>query len=324
MKRILITGVAGFIGFHLAKKFLDKNFYVLGIDNLCKTYNPKLKDLRIKKLQKIINFKFIKLDINKINEQNNLTLNQHKIDSIFHLAAQAGIRESIDSPRKFFKDNIDGTLEVFEYAKKKRVKKIYYASSSSVYGKCNIYPSKETLNTNKPISIYGLTKIADELIAYYYKNTFKINSIGFRFFTVYGPYGRSDMSIPIFISSILKNKKIKLLNYGNNYRDYTYVDDVIANIFNCYEKSKNKKEFFEILNIGGERNIKLKKLIELMFIIIGKKTKIDYIKANPLDPTNSLASNTKIRNYTNYKITTKLEDGIKKTSDWIKKNLQYF
>ena len=322
MKKILITGSAGFIGFHLARKLLKEKYYVIGIDNLVKTYNPKIKILRIKELKKYNNFKFIKLDINDLNKKNKIQ--EIKFECIFHLAAQAGVRQSLDFPQKFFKDNINGTLEVFEYAKKKNIKRIYYASSSSVYGKSNVYPSNETININKPISIYGLTKTTNELIAYYYQNTFRISSIGFRFFTVYGTYGRPDMSIPIFITSILKNKTIKLLNYGNNYRDYTYVEDVIKNIWICFKKTQKNKLFYNVYNIGGEHTIKLKELVKLISKIIKKKTRIKLVQANNLDVKTSLADNSKIKKFTKNSKITNLETGIKETYHWIKKNLKYF
>ena len=154
---------------------------------------------------------------------------------------------SQENPELFINDNILKTVKLFEYARQRKINKIFYASSSSVYGNLNKYPSKENLNINKPLSIYGITKSSNEDLAYYYNFVYKINSIGFRFFTVYGPYGRPDMSIYIFFKAFLNNKKIFLFNKGNNYRDYTYIDDVINQIYACIKKTQKRKKFLKFL-----------------------------------------------------------------------------
>lgn len=202
-KNILITGVAGFIGFHLAKHLIKNKFNVYGLDNYSKSYELKIKKLRIQILKKNTNFLFINKDIKKIDS----SFKNKKFDAIFHLAAEAGVRRSLKKPLEYIEENISNTIRVFEYAKKNKIKKIYYASSSSIYGDKGIYPTDETVTTNQPISIYGITKISTENIAYYYFKIFNINSVGFRFFTVFGPYGRPDMSIFIFIKSILKKRQ---------------------------------------------------------------------------------------------------------------------
>ena len=206
-KKILITGVCGFIGFHLSKHFLKNGFKVVGLDNLRKTYNHVYKQKRLKILSNETNFKFKKIDLKNLN-----TLKEKKFELIIHLAGEAGVRDSIKRPNFFIKENLENTVTVFEFAKDNNIKDIFYASSSSVYGKCNTYPSKETLTINKPLSVYGLSKSSCELLAYYYKEIFNINSIGLRFFTVYGPLGRPDMSMNIFINNIIQNKKITLFN----------------------------------------------------------------------------------------------------------------
>ena len=201
-KIILITGVSGFIGFHLAKSLLKKKFKIIGIDNYSKSYETNIKKIRTLKLKENKNFFFYKKDLKNINS----FLKNKQIDTIFHLAAEAGVRRSIEKPLEYIEENISNTIRIFEFAKKNKIKKIYYASSSSIYGDKGIYPTSEKIQTNQPISIYGVTKISTENIAHYYFKIFKINSVGFRFFTVFGPYGRPDMSIFIFIKSIIKKK----------------------------------------------------------------------------------------------------------------------
>ncbi len=311
--RILITGAAGFIGFHLSNLFLKKNHEVIGLDNLCKSYGVKYKLERLKLLKKNKKFKFYQIDINEISK-----IKGKRIDYIIHLAAQAGVRLSQEKPEIFIKDNILGTLRIFEFAKKNKINKIFYASSSSVYGNANIFPSKETININKPLSIYGITKSSNEDLAYYYNFVDGINSIGFRFFTVYGPYGRPDMSVGIFFKAFLKKQKIYLFNKGNNYRDFTYVDDIINQIYVCFLKTKNKKKFFKIFNIGGESTILIKNLVKLIQKITGKKTKIIMSKKNKLDPTKSLANNNALNKFTRYRKKTTLSEGLLKVYNNIK------
>ena len=201
-KKILITGVSGFIGFHLAKLLLTKKYKVIGIDNFSNSYEINIKKIRTSKLKEFKNFTFYKNDLSSIDS----FLKVKGINIIFHLAAEAGVRRSIKKPLEYVEENISNTIRIFEYAKKNKIKKVYYASSSSIYGDKGIYPTNERVQTDQPISIYGVTKICTENIAHYYFKIFKINSVGFRFFTVFGPYGRPDMSIFIFIKSIIKKK----------------------------------------------------------------------------------------------------------------------
>tara|TARA_Y100000389_G_scaffold194397_1_gene224334 strand:- start:1027 stop:1980 length:954 start_codon:yes stop_codon:yes gene_type:complete len=314
---ILITGAAGFIGFHLSNLFLNQNHKIIGIDNLCKSYGVKYKKERLKILNKNKNFKFYKLDIKNINK-----IKEKKIDYIVHLAAQAGVRLSQEKPELFINDNILGTLKIFEFAKKNKIKKIFYASSSSVYGNSNIFPSNEKININKPLSIYGITKSTNEDLAYYYNFVDGISSIGFRFFTVYGPYGRPDMSIGIFFKAFLNKQKIYLFNKGNNYRDFTYVDDIVNQIYACFLKTKNEKKFLKVFNIGGESTILIKNLLKLIQKITNKNTKIIYTKKNKLDPVKSLANNNAIKKFTGYTKKTKINEGLLKVYKNIKFTLQ--
>ncbi|MDC1177942.1 NAD-dependent epimerase/dehydratase family protein [Candidatus Pelagibacter sp.] len=316
MKKILITGAAGFIGFHLSNLLLKKGFNIVGIDSIEESYGKAIKKQRIFSLNKNKNFKFYKSSINQIDKI------KGKIDLIIHLAAEAGVRKSLLNPYFYIDQNINQTIRVFEYARKNKINKVFYASSSSVYGNNNIYPSNEKMSITKPLSIYGITKIASENIAYYYKEIFNINSYGLRFFTVYGPFGRPDMSIFIFFKNILQNKLITLNNYGKNLRDYTYVDDVTMFIEKLIKKSINQKKFFNIFNIGGKRNISLLNVIKLIEKITDKKAKLKLVEKNKLDPFNSLASMKKLEKFVNFKKSTKIEDGLKITFSWIKTYLK--
>ena len=316
MKKILITGAAGFIGFHLSNLLLKKGFNIVGIDSIEESYGKTIKKQRILSLNKNKNFKFYKSSINQIDKI------KSKIDLIIHLAAEAGVRKSLLNPYYYIDQNINQTIRVFEYARKNKINKVFYASSSSVYGNNNIYPSNEKMSITKPLSIYGVTKIASENIAYYYKQIFNINSYGLRFFTVYGPFGRPDMSIFIFFKNILQNKTIYLNNYGKNLRDYTYVEDVTDFILKLINKSKKQKNFYDIFNIGGKKNISLLKVIKLIEKITNKKAKLKLVKKNKLDPFNSLASMKKLEKFVKFKKSTKIEDGLKITFNWIKKYLK--
>ena len=313
-KIILITGVSGFIGFHLAKSLLKKKFKIIGIDNYSKSYETNIKKIRTLKLKENKNFLFYKKDLKNIDS----FLKVKGINIIFHLAAEAGVRRSIEKPLEYVEENISNTIRIFEFAKKNKIKKIYYASSSSIYGDKGIYPTSEKIQTDQPISIYGVTKICTENIAHYYFKIFKINSVGFRFFTVFGPYGRPDMSIFIFIKSILKKKTINLINKGKNFRDFTYIDNVISYMIAVFNKTKNNKIFFHIFNIGGEKTISINLLVKKLETFIGLKARKRNTPKINLDPDFSLANSKKIKKFTNKSFKHNLDDGLKETIKWMK------
>jgi len=313
-KKILITGVSGFIGFHMARLLLEKDYKVFGIDNYSKSYELNIKKLRTSKLKKFKNFKFFKKDIKNID----LILKKMKFDCIFHLAAEAGVRRSISKPLEYVEENISNTIRIFEFAKKNKIKNIYYASSSSIYGDKGIYPTNENVAIDQPISIYGVTKICTESIAHYYYKIFKINSVGFRFFTVFGPYGRPDMSIFIFIKSILKRKRIYLNNNGKNFRDFTYIDNIILYMFEVFIKTKNKKNFHYVFNIGGEKTISINALVKKLEIFLGLKAIKKNMPKIDLDPDFSLANSRKIKKFIKKSFKHNFDYGLKETIHWIK------
>ena len=307
-KYVFVTGAAGFIGFHLIKKLIEQDIYVIGIDNINSYCSVKLKNKRIKLLKKSKKFLFVKNDLKNLDK----IKIDYEIESIFHLAASAGVRDSINHPTKFIDENIKNTIKVYEFAKRKNIKKVYYASSSSVYGYNNIFPSNEKLQLNKPLSIYGITKITTESIASYYLKIFNISSVGFRFFTVYGPLGRPDMSIYLFLNAIKKNKTLILNNKGNNYRDYTHVNEIIFYLYNVYLKTKNKKKFNLVFNIGGAKSYKLTYVVKIIEKFLDKKAKISLRPKLMVDPIRSLASNKKIKKFIKKKFKSiTLEEGIK-------------
>lgn len=313
--RYLITGAAGFIGFHLTKKLIEKKIFVIGIDNLNDYYDKSLKINRLKILKKSKYFKFIKLDISDFKNLN-FVFKKNKINKVINLAAYAGVNYSLKHPEKYIFTNEIGFFNILELVKKYKVKKLFFASSSSVYGLNNL-PFKETQNTDAPISLYAATKKNNEVLAYYYSKQFNINIIGIRFFTVYGPYGRPDLSIFKFCKQILSNKKLKLFNKGNNYRDFTYIDDLIDNLLKLID-IKNKKNFFKILNISSGKKIKIFDLVKLLEKKLQKKAKIILEKKLSTDITASLSYSSELRKIIKVRKPTTFNFGISKFISWYK------
>ena len=234
-KNILVTGAAGFIGFHYSKFLLEKNYTVIGIDNLNKYYDKKIKLNRIKILNKFKKFKFFKNDILNFKFLKKLMKNSN-ISIIVHLAAQAGVRFSISNPESYISNNIKGFLNILELSKLFRIKHLVYASSSSIYGLNRKIPFNVKHGASHPISIYAASKRSNELMAHVYSNLYNLPTSGLRFFTVYGPWGRPDMSLFKFIDLGTKNKKIQLFNYGNHVRDFTYIDDAVEIVYRVMKK----------------------------------------------------------------------------------------
>ena len=314
--RVLITGSAGFIGFHLSKYFLDNKFSVIGIDNLNDYYSVKLKISRNNILKKYNNYKFYKSDI--INKDKIFRIfKENKIDFVINLAAQAGVQYSLKNPFVYVKTNILGFLNIIEASKKYKVKKILYASSSSIYGSNKIFPFKENQKTDNPISLYAATKKSNELIANVYSYIFKIKFIGLRFFTVYGPWGRPDMSLFIFTKNILNNKKIVVYNKGNMFRDFTYIDDIVDVVYRLAISKKIKKSF-NIFNIGGSRSIRLNKYINLIEKYTNKKAKKIYKEKLKSDVEKTLSNTQNLKKVIQKEKYTKVESGIQNFISWYK------
>lgn len=310
---ILVTGGAGFIGFHTAKKLLSKNHKVIIVDNFNNYYDPKIKYNRIKQIKANKNLKIYKTDISDFKKISKI-FQENKIDKICHLAAQAGVRYSIENPFIYEESNLKGFINILECAVKFKIKNIVFASSSSIYGDNKMKKTgfSEQDKTDCPISLYGATKKSDELIAYSYHKMHKINFIGLRFFTVYGPWGRPDMALFKFTKNILKNKPIDVYNNGKMQRDFTYIDDIVDGIVKCL----NKNFKFEIFNLGNSRTIQLKYFIKIIEKELNKKAKIKYLPMQMGDVTKTFANITKAKRMLNFKPKTNIEKGIKNFISW--------
>ena len=315
---IVVTGCAGFIGFHLTKNLLEKNKKVIGIDIIDKYYDPKKKKDRLKILNKYKNFKFFKIDLNKYDLIYSKIKN-YKVELIIHLAAQPGVRISIKKPHNTLKQNLVPFINILEIARLKRVKKFLFASSSSIYGDTKIYPFVEKDNQNVPVSVYGATKLSNEIIASSYSKNFNMKTIALRFFTVYGPYGRPDMAYYSFLDDLKKNKKIRVFNKGHMMRDFTYVDDVIKGIISLI--NFNMKKNHDVINIGKGKPDQLMELIKLIEVNYKKKFKIEYTKNIPNGDIKKTFSNVnKAKKLIKWKPKVNLDEGIKRFVNWYKLN----
>jgi len=316
--KILVTGSAGFIGYHLCRSLLNDKLKVLGIDNLNNYYDVNLKLSRLKKLRKYENYLFEKIDI---VDRGSLAkvFNNFNPDIVINLAAQAGVRYSIENPYAYMESNLVGFLNIIELCRYKNVKSFIYASSSSVYGANITLPFKENHRVQKPISLYGATKRANELIAHSYSKLYDLNTTGLRFFTVYGPWGRPDMAMFIFTKNILEGIPIEVYNNGKMMRDFTYIDDIIFGIRSAIDKNSK----CEIFNLGNNKNEKLMDMITIIEKKLGIKAIIDYKKIQLGDVTDTLADITKSKKDLNYNPLTNIKDGIPLFVDWYKDYFSY-
>ena len=311
--KILITGSAGFIGFNFSKFLLvNTNFKIIGLDNFNDYYDVNLKRNRNRILLKFKNYKFKKIDICN-NKNLNKIFKKEKFDFVFHFAAQAGVRYSIKNPRKYIDSNYLGFFNILENSNFYKVKRLFYASSSSIYGENSKFPLKEKYLTY-PKNIYGLSKKSNEELSEFYNRYYGLRSIGLRFFTVYGEWGRPDMMMIKYISAFFNKKKFILHNFGNHVRDFTYVGDVVKILF-LLLKNNNKIKNFEILNVCSNNPIPLSKIIKTMkennIVPKIKKTSLqmaDIIKTH--------GDNKKILRITNFRKFSSIKDSIKKTIMW--------
>tara|TARA_B100001093_G_C26827419_1_gene1014663 strand:+ start:136 stop:1098 length:963 start_codon:yes stop_codon:yes gene_type:complete len=312
--KILITGSCGFIGFSLAKFLLDKDYEILGIDNLNDYYSIKLKEKRLELLKNYKKFNFHFLDL-KNEKKINKVFKNNKIDYVFHLAAQAGVRHSVDFPRDYIDSNILGFFNILENCKKKKVKRVFYASSSSVYGNSIKFPLKED-NILSPNNVYSLTKKFNEDISEVYSNYYKLKLTGLRFFTVYGEWGRPDMFVYKLLESCASKKPFYLNNYGNHFRDFTYIQDSVKMVYKLFRSKKLKGH--DVFNICSNKPLKLNKIIKIVEKNMGK-IKITNKKLQLADVIKTHGNNSKIKKFLKYKDYTKIETGILNTIKWFKK-----
>ena len=325
---ILVTGYAGFIGFHLSKSILENTRHnVIGVDNFNNYYPSLIKRGRskiLKKLKKNKNFIEYKIDI-KSNKLNKIFQN-HKIDIVVHIAAQAGIRYTLKNPKSYIDSNIYGFFNILENIRRHKIKRLLFASTSSVYGSNEKFPFKETDKVDNPLQLYSVTKITNELMANIYSSINSFKAIGLRFFTVYGEYGRPDMAIHNFVESIDNNKFIKVYGNGNLKRDFTYIDDIVKSIVEIIQLNKqslqNKKnKNYDIFNIGGSNPVSIKKLINIIEKYLGKKAKIIYTKKISIDMDITYASNKKLKSFISKSNFTDLDIGIKKYIQWYRSKI---
>ena len=313
-KNYLITGSAGFIGFHLSKKLLSKGFNVLGADNLNNYYDQKIKQDRNKILKKYKNYKFKKIDIKDYKKLDSI-FKKNSIHGVVNLAAQAGVRYSLKNPKSYIENNINGFFNILELSKKYKIKKFIYASTSSVYGLQKKFPLKENFNTDNPIQLYAATKKSNELMATSYSHLYKMDTVGLRFFTVYGPWGRPDMALFKFTKNIIKGKPIEVFNKGKHERDFTYVDDIVNGIFNIIIKKKSKFGA-KIFNIGNGKKIKLLKYIQLIEKNLSRKSKKQFLPLQKGDVIKTHSDTKLIKKHYNYEAKTEVSYGVKKFIEW--------
>ncbi len=326
--KIFITGSSGFIGFHTAKKFLDKGYVVRGFDSMNSYYDVKLKKARLNILKKYRKFSFTKGNLENKKVLSKSVLN-FKPNVIIHLAAQAGVRYSIENPEVYLNSNIIGTFNIIEIAKRIKTKHLIIGSSSSVYGANKKMPFKEIDKTDHQISFYAATKKSTENLAHAYSSLWKLPITVLRFFTVYGPWGRPDMAYFKFTKKILNKSKIDIYNKGKMYRDYTYVDDIIDGIFKIINKipkiNSNKKYKndslshvapFRILNIGNTKKIFLLNFIHVLEKELGIKAIKNYLPMQKGDVHSTLSDTNLLKRITGYNPKTKYQTGIKKFVDW--------
>ena len=326
--KIFITGSSGFIGFHAAKKFLNEGYVVRGFDSMNNYYDVNLKKARLNVLKKYKNFSFVKGNLENKKILSKSVLN-FKPNVIIHLAAQAGVRYSIENPEVYLNSNIVGTFNLIEIAKKIKTKHLIIGSSSSVYGANKKMPFKEIDKTDHQISFYAATKKSTENLAHTYSTLWKLPITVLRFFTVYGPWGRPDMAYFKFTKKILNKKKIDIYNKGKMFRDYTYVDDIVDGIFKIINKipkvdssikyrndSLSHVAPFRILNIGNTKKIYLLNFINVLEKNLGVKAKKNYLPMQKGDVHSTLSDTNLLKRITGYNPKTKYQTGIKKFVEW--------
>jgi len=326
---ILITGSAGFIGYHLSKRLINEQYKIIGVDNLNNYYDVGLKKARLNNLLKYDNFKFYQYDIEDNNNIQEL-FEKYQFDTVIHLAAQAGVRYSLKNPWSYINSNIVGLLSILESCRSHPVKHLIFASSSSVYGANRKIPFSEHDNVDHPVSLYAATKKSGELISHTYSHLFNIPVTNLRFFTVYGPWGRPDMAYYKFTKNILEDKEIEVYNNGRMRRDFTYIDDVVEAIIkliykipvpnkNWDDKNPDTSSSFapyKVYNIGNNKPVNLLDFITVLERIIGKKAKKKFLPMQPGDVIETYADITELEKVVGYRPKTSIVEGLRKFVEW--------
>ncbi len=329
--KILVTGAAGFIGAALSLRLLERGDEVVGIDNINDYYDVNLKLARLERLKAYEKFKFIKLDISDRKAIEDLFIKE-QFQRVMHLAGQAGVRYSITNPHAYIDSNIVGFMNILEGCRHNAVEHLAYASSSSVYGANTHMPFSVRDNVDHPVSLYAASKKANELMAHTYSHLYKLPTTGLRFFTVYGPWGRPDMSPMIFTRKILQGKPINVFNYGNHRRDFTYIDDIVEGVIRVIDKSATANESwsgetpdpssslapYRVYNIGNNNPVHLLTFIETLENCLNKKAIKNLLPLQPGDVPDTYADVSELVNDFGYKPETKLETGIGHFVEWYK------
>lgn len=309
----LVTGSAGFIGFHVARSLLAQGARVVGLDNFNDYYSPALKRDRDRELRNYPNFVSLEGDLADLPFLETL-FEDHRPQKICHLAAQAGVRYSLVNPFAYQKANLEGFLNILELAKRFRVERLVYASSSSVYGGLTELPFSESQRVDTPISLYAATKKANELMAHSYSHLFGLATVGLRFFTVYGPWGRPDMAMWLFIEAMLQRRPIKVFNYGRMQRDFTYIDDIVQGVLAALMVTG--LDPFEVINLGNHRSEELLRVIALLEKELGVKAVQDLRPIQPGDVPATFADIARAQDKLGFRPTTPIDQGIPKFVQW--------
>ena len=335
--KILVTGAAGFIGFYTSKVLLNIGHTVVGLDNINDYYDTNLKFNRLKELGVVNNeasvfnkicasekhdgFSFIRMNLEDREELPKLFKSEN-FDVVCNLAAQAGVRYSLENPESYVDSNLVGFLNILECCRNYSIKHLVYASSSSVYGLNKKVPFSTDDNVDHPISLYAATKKSNELMAHTYSHLFKIPTTGLRFFTVYGPWGRPDMAMFLFTDAIVNNKPIKVFNYGKMERDFTFIDDIVEGVVRILEKPANQRiennQFYKVYNIGNNNSIKLLDFIKEIELNLEKEAKKNMLPIQPGDVERTWANVDDLINDYDYRPNTSIEHGVKAFVDWYK------
>jgi UDP-glucuronate 4-epimerase len=326
---ILVTGAAGFIGYHVSRRLLDRGDYVIGVDNLNDYYDPALKEARLRMLEPHEHFRFVRADVSDREAMESLFA-EHRPRRVVHLAAQAGVRYSLTNPFAYTRSNIDGFLTILEGCRHNNVEHLVFASSSSVYGANTSQPFSEHDNVDHPVSLYAATKKANELMAHTYSSLFGLPATGLRFFTVYGPWGRPDMALFKFTRGIIAGEPIPVFNEGRMIRDFTYIDDIVEGILRVLDHTAAADPAWtgddpdparsyapwRVFNIGNNKPVELLEYIGVIEECLGKKAKLDLLPMQPGDVPSTMADVGELERTVGFRPATTVREGIRRFIDW--------
>jgi len=332
--KVLVTGAAGFIGFHVSKYLMKRGDEVVGIDNINDYYDPNIKLGRLDMLREFDTFTFEKMDISDKEAMENL-FKAHQFDAVINLAAQAGVRYSLENPHVYMESNIVGFLNVLEGVRHHKINHLVYASSSSVYGANTLQPFSEHHNIDHPVSLYAASKKANELMAHSYSHLYNMKTTGLRFFTVYGPWGRPDMALFLFAKGILEGKPINIFNNGDMIRDFTYIDDIVEGIVRVMDKPPSGNPDWDgdkpdpatsytnyrVFNIGNNSPVKLMDFVEAIENAVGKKAIKNFMPMQPGDVPSTCADVSELEKEVGFKPATSIQQGIDNFVAWYR---EYF